>query len=92
MDLNKLKKIADVTHLDSKHLRALWYDINGDWDAAHNIVQVMNDINAMWIHAYLHRKEPDVWNAKYWYNRAGKSYPGEVDFEGEASMILSALI
>jgi hypothetical protein len=23
------------------------------------------------IHAYLHRKEGDIWNADYWYTRAG---------------------
>jgi hypothetical protein len=25
------------------------------------------------VHAYLHRKEPDLANARYWYNRAGRS-------------------
>jgi hypothetical protein len=26
----------------------------------------------MWVHAYLHRKEGDLWNAGYWYRRAGR--------------------
>jgi hypothetical protein len=55
-------------------------------------VQVMSDVNAMWIHAYLHRKEPDIWNAKYWYNRCGKPYPGEMTFEAEATVILAELV
>jgi hypothetical protein len=51
----------------------------------------MSDVDAMWIHAYLHRKEPDIWNAKYWYQRCGKPYPGEIDYEEEAAEILASL-
>ncbi len=91
MNIDSLKAITDPSSLSSEHLRALWYDLNGDWDTAHSIVQVMSDIQAMWIHAYLHRKEPDIWNAKYWYRNAGKAYPGEISFNDEASAILAAL-
>ncbi len=59
----------------SLYLKALWYDANADWEASHNIVQDLNDNNASWIHAYLHRKEGDSFNADYWYNKAGKSRP-----------------
>ncbi|MDQ0640943.1 hypothetical protein QF042_004508 [Pedobacter sp. W3I1] len=27
------------------------------------------------IHAYLHRKEGDIWNADYWYAKAGEKRP-----------------
>ena len=91
MNLKTFRQTPNPDSLSSDHLRALWYDLNGDWDTAHGIVQVMSDVNAMWIHAYLHRKEPDIWNAKYWYNRCGKPYPGEVDFAEEAAVILEAL-
>jgi len=91
MDLQTLRQSPDPDSLPSNHLRALWYDLNGDWDTAHSIVQVMSDINAMWIHAYLHRKEPDIWNARYWYNCCDKTFPGEMEFEDEAVMILEAL-
>jgi len=90
-NLQSLRQISDPNTLSSDHLSALWYDLNDDWDTAHSIVQVMSDVNAMWIHAYLHRKEPDIWNAKYWYSRCGKPYPGEIDFEVEIAMILEAL-
>lgn len=59
----------------SKILKALWYDANEDWDAAHNIVDGMVDETAKWIHAYLHRKEGDDWNAAYWYRQADKPLP-----------------
>ena len=91
MELKNLRYTSEPDALPSDHLRALWYDLNGDWDTAHRIVQAMSDVNAMWIHAYLHRKEPDIWNAKYWYSRCGKPYPGEMDFEAEAAVILVAL-
>lgn len=51
-------------------LKALWIEANGDWDTAHRIVQVRNDRDSMWVHAYLHRKEGDVGNSSYWYHRA----------------------
>ena len=56
------------------NLLALWYDGKGKWDRAHEIAQDNNGIEAAWVHAYLHRKEGDEWNAGYWYRRAGKDH------------------
>jgi hypothetical protein len=56
-------------------LRALWYDGKNDWNGSHNIVQEIDDKNGSWVHAYLHRKEGDLSNARYWYSRAGKTEP-----------------
>jgi hypothetical protein len=92
MDILTLKSIPDPANLDTNHLRALWYDLNGDWDTAHRIVQEMSDVHAMWIHAYLHRKEPDESNARYWYRNAGKPFPQGVSFSAEAETILAALV
>jgi hypothetical protein len=91
MDTNSLKNLPEAAALVSDHLRALWYDLNGDWDKAHTIVQNLNDTNAMWIHAYLHRKEPDISNAKYWYRNAGKPYPEGQTYQQEAEQILEEL-
>lgn len=92
MDLETLRKTSDPHELPSRHLQALWHDLNGDWETAHSIVQKMADIQAMWIHAYLHRKEPDIANAQYWYRNAGKPYPGEISFTEEAGTILADLV
>jgi hypothetical protein len=59
----------------SVYLKSLWYDGKGDWNTSHTIIQDVEDKNASWIHAYLHRKEGDIWNADYWYNRAAKKRP-----------------
>ena len=58
-----------------EYLKALWYDAKGDWENAHTIIQDIEDKTAAWIHAYLHRKEGDISNADYWYNRAGRKRP-----------------
>ena len=56
-------------------LQALWYDAKGDWEKAHHLADVIGGPGCDWVHAYLHRKEGDQWNADYWYRRAGKSRP-----------------
>jgi len=58
------------------YLRALWYDGNGNWQKAHELVQDIEDKTAARLHAYLHRKEGDAWNANYWYNKADTRMPG----------------
>ncbi len=55
-------------------LKCLWYDAHENWDAAHNIAQDMHDNLGSWLHAYLHRKEGDAFNAGYWYRRANKPF------------------
>lgn len=59
----------------SVQLRALWYDAKGDWHTAHNQVDHLGDVSSARIHAYLHRKEGDIWNADYWYAKAGEKRP-----------------
>lgn len=66
----------------SAELRALWHDARGDWHAAHEAVQDLTTPAAAWVHAYLHRKEGDKGNARYWYQRAGQPvYSGSLDDE-----------
>lgn len=91
MNISSLKQITSASDLPSAHLRAMWYDLHGDWDAAHKIVQALNDVHAMWIHAYLHRKEPDLNNARHWYRNAAKPFPEGQSFADEAAAILADL-
>lgn len=54
-------------------LAALWWDRKGDWERSHEIVQADEEgRDAAWVHAYLHRREGDGDNARYWYRRAGR--------------------
>lgn len=58
-------------------IRSLLLDARGDWNRAHEIAQDDPSANGAWVHAYLHRKEGDQWNASYWYKRAGKTKPSQ---------------
>jgi hypothetical protein len=51
-------------------LQALWWAARGDWDKAHKIVMEEEGAEAAWVHAYLHRVEGDLPNARYWYRTA----------------------
>lgn len=73
MTLSEFKRTVSVDRPPadiSPALLALWHDARGDWDAAHNTAQSIEDATGAWIHAYLHRKEGDASNAAYWYRRA----------------------
>ena len=75
----------------SVYAEALWYDARGNWQKAHELIQDLPDRDASWIHAYLHRKEGDSWNADYWYNKAGRKRPA-VSLEKEWDEIAIALL
>ncbi|HEY7301604.1 MAG TPA: hypothetical protein VH684_27250 [Xanthobacteraceae bacterium] len=50
----------------------LWWAAKDDWDQAHRIVMNETGEDCAWVHAYLHRLEGDLDNARYWYKQAGK--------------------
>lgn len=58
------------------HKQVLELAREGDWEAAHAMVQVHADALSCLIHGYLHRVEGDLGNAAYWYGRAGAKLPG----------------
>lgn len=67
-----------------KPLQALWYAKKDDWHMAHEIAQSSNDADSAWVHAYLHRKEGDLGNARYWYKRGGQpEFTASLDSEWE---------
>lgn len=75
----------------SEALQALWWDAKGDWQKAHEHAQAQDDAVGAWVHAYLHRKEGDAYNAGYWYRRAGKP-AATVSLDEEWTAIATALL
>ena len=77
MTLEELKKSIGEENQPAqgleKALQALWHDKKGNWNKAHQIAQDVADAEGSWVHAYLHRKEGDLGNARYWYGRAGRT-------------------
>lgn len=87
---NSLTQQAPPTNL-RVHAKALWYDAKDDWKTAHELIQDISDEDAAWIHAYLHRKEGDLWNADYWYSKANRKRPA-VSLEQEWEAIVEAML
>ncbi|HQR08218.1 MAG TPA: hypothetical protein PLN21_15430 [Gemmatales bacterium] len=85
MTPESLRTLANApTHL-SLIVQALWHDAQGDWEAAHNCAQDDHSDLGSLMHAYLHRKEGDMGNARYWYGSAGRSvFQGTLQQEWEA--------
>ena len=75
---------------------ALWHEARGNWAAsewerAHEILQDCSGSDAAWVHAYLHRREGDIPNARYWYSRAERA-PQDGSLEQEWADIALALL
>jgi hypothetical protein len=72
-------------------LESLWWDGKGDWDRAHAIAQKIPTVQGSAVHAYLHRKEGVLWNADYWYARAGRTRPA-VPLEAEWRRLVEEML
>jgi hypothetical protein len=94
MDLTEFRKSlpeAVPPGAVSLPLQALWWDAKGDWGKAHECAQADPGPAGAAVHAYLHRKEPDLSNARYWYNRAGRA-PASGTLEQEWDALAAELL
>jgi hypothetical protein len=72
--------------------RAVAHLENGDWRAAHEIVQQDEDSPlACWAHGIVHLMEGDVANARYWYREAGRAFPREPSPQDEIEALKQSL-
>jgi hypothetical protein len=74
MTVDEFKALPSPEKL-SVPLQALWYDARGDWNRAHDLTQQASGRAGDRVHAYLHRKEGDEGNARYWYHHLGMVKP-----------------
>jgi hypothetical protein len=75
----------------SETLASLWWDKKGDWDTAHSIAQEIPTEPGSAVHAYLHREEGVLWNADYWYSRAGRVRP-DMPLEEEWKLLVEEML
>lgn len=85
--IDRFLNLSEPLEIFSPELKALFYDGRGDWKTSHDMVDQLPGKSAARVHAYLHRKEGDQWNADYWYRRAGESRPN-VSLDEEWAMLI----
>jgi hypothetical protein len=74
--------------MNAELLRAVNMALDGQWDAAHGLVQQYDsDRMAHWIHAVLHKIEGDRGNSMYWYRRANKIECADIEATAELNRI-----
>jgi hypothetical protein len=78
-DLNReMDKILGNPALDSRYCALsrgailIWHD---HFEAAHELAQEEENADGSLLHAIIHRREPDLSNARYWFRRVGNTHP-----------------
>ncbi len=82
---------ADTRSSSGSLCRAADLLASGNWEDAHAIVQDDPSALAAWMHGVVHLLEGDASNARYWYGRAGRAFPGEGAVREEIEAIRAAL-
>ncbi|KPM49330.1 hypothetical protein [Jiulongibacter sediminis] len=74
--MTNIQEATSENELSNDMLKALWQVKKGNWDRAHEIAQSNEgQFDYDRIHAYLHRVEGDLFNAKWWYRQLGLAFP-----------------
>ena len=72
--------------------RALEHLRNGEWQAAHEIVQKDEDSSlACWAHGIVHMMEGDLPNARYWYGQAKRAFPASANAGAEIKALAAEI-
>ena len=94
MDLSEFKRSLAKTKPPTgvaPALAALWWAGKDEWEKAHRIVMDEAGKDSAWVHAYLHRVEGDLANARYWYRQAQRPVATR-PFAAEWDAIAEALL
>jgi hypothetical protein len=70
---------------------AIRYLRKGEWEKAHAIVQEDESPLGCWAHGIVHMQEGDLSNARYWYRRAHRGFPKDVDPQVEIAALAVAV-
>lgn len=85
MDARRRRKPADPL------ARAVALLAAGHWQEAHAIAQEDESRLAAWLHGIVHTLEGDLGNARYWYRKAGRPFPGREGIRKEIAAARRAL-
>jgi hypothetical protein len=76
---------------DDALARAVDLLATGAWQQAHEIVQKEKSPLAAWLHGIVHILEGDLDNARGWYKRAERPFPGREAVENEIAAARTAV-
>jgi hypothetical protein len=72
--------------------KALEFLEAGAWQKAHEIVQAEKSPLAAWLHGIVHTLEGDLDNARYWYGKADRAFPGPEAVQQEIAAARRTLV
>ena len=68
---------------DQRLIEVVEHLAGGAWQRAHAIVQEHKSPEAAWLHGIVHTIEGDLENARHWYSKANRDFPGPGAVEAE---------
>ena len=74
---------TDTARTDQRLIEALEHLARGAWQQAHPIVQENKSAEAAWLHGIVHTLEGDLENARHWYRKANRDFPGPASVQAE---------
>ena len=77
--------MSHPAHPGEALVRAVELLAAGAWQQAHEIVQKAESPLAAWLHGIVHTLEGDLDNARYWYRKADRVFPGAEAVQQEIS-------
>jgi hypothetical protein len=94
-DLNReIDKMLAESALDRRYCALsrgailLWHD---HFEAAHELAQDEENADGGLLHAIIHRREPDLSNARYWFRRVGNTHPSFGCIMGKVKIALGGM-
>ncbi len=83
--MSQSDKVASVAGAESL-AQAVDLLTAGAWQQAHEIVRDQDSSLAAWLHGIVHTLEGDLDNARYWYRKAGRVFPGPDAIQAELAV------
>jgi hypothetical protein len=74
---------TEMARPDPRLIEALECLARGAWQQAHPIVQDDKSPEAAWLHGIVHTLEGDLENARHWYRKASRDFPGPASVQAE---------